>query len=440
MAEQKQLDLLKQSVEVWNTWRTRRKKTFIDLTGANLNETNLNGANLHKANLSEAFLIGTDLSEANLSLATLSGATFRGVIVTETNDTKTFYRKTYVSRITTSKFTGTISRHADTWHVINSDANLINTNLRAANLSGVDLSEVNLSRADLQFADLSRTNLSEANLSGANLSEANLSGANLSEANLSGANLSGANLKEANFNGANLKEADFDSTIVGWTDFGNLDLRTVKGLETIQHQGPSTIGTDTLGKSEGNVPEIFLRGTGLSDTFITYVRSLVRSPIQYYTCFISYSSKDQDFVDRLYADLQHHDVLCWYAPEDLKIGEHFPERIEEAICRYDKLIVILSEHSIGSSWVEDEVRAAQDKEERFKREQQLTKTVLFPIKIDTAIDQATVQWAARLRRSRHIGNFIDWKQHDSYQKAFQRLLRDLQQAPTKDEPPHDRTP
>lgn len=34
-------------------------------------------------------------------------------------------------------------------------------------------------------------------------------------------------------------------------------------------------------------------------------------------------------------------------------------------------------------------------------------------------------WAASIRRTRHIGDFTRWKDHDAYQKAFERLLRDL---------------
>jgi hypothetical protein len=34
-------------------------------------------------------------------------------------------------------------------------------------------------------------------------------------------------------------------------------------------------------------------------------------------------------------------------------------------------------------------------------------------------------WAASLRRARHIGDFRAWKDHDEYQKSFERLLRDL---------------
>ncbi len=35
-------------------------------------------------------------------------------------------------------------------------------------------------------------------------------------------------------------------------------------------------------------------------------------------------------------------------------------------------------------------------------------------------------WAAKLRRSRNIGDFCSWKDHHAYQRAFKRVLRDLQ--------------
>jgi len=39
-------------------------------------------------------------------------------------------------------------------------------------------------------------------------------------------------------------------------------------------------------------------------------------------------------------------------------------------------------------------------------------------------------WPADIRRTRHIGDFTNWKDHEAYQKAFARLLRDLK-ADTK---------
>jgi hypothetical protein len=76
---------------------------------------------------------------------------------------------------------------------------------------------------------------------------------------------------------------------------------------------------------------------------ITYIRSLVGQPFQYYSCFISYSSHDEALAQRLHADLHDNGVRCWSAPEDLKIGDEFRPRIDESIQMYDRLLLILSE-------------------------------------------------------------------------------------------------
>src|SRR6266536_1385259 len=261
----------------------------------------------------------------------------------------------------------------------------------------IELSETILSGADLSEAILIGANLIGANLIGANLVFANLSGADLTEADLSGTDLTRADLNNANLRGAKLSRADLTGANIGETIFGNIDLRATRGLETVTHDAPSTIGTDTLLRSEGDIPETFLRQAGLSDTFITYVRSLAQNPREYYTCFISYSSQDQEFAERLYTDLQRKDIRCWFAPEDLKIGDEFRRRLDDSIRIYDKLLVILSQHSIDSSWVEYEVKKA------LKKEQDQGKPALFPIALDEAIKDAPDAWAAAIRRKRHIG-------------------------------------
>jgi len=49
----------------------------------------------------------------------------------------------------------------------------------------------------------------------------------------------------------------------------------------------------------------------------------------------------------------------------------------------------------------------------------------LPIRLDDAVRETDQAWASNLRRTRHIGDFHAWKDHDSYQKSFERLLRDL---------------
>lgn len=222
------------------------------------------------------------------------------------------------------------------------------------------------------------------------------------------------NLTRADLTGANFRSATVERCI-----FADVDVSEVKGLDTVKHRAPSSIGIDTFYRSNGNIPEAFLREAGVPDTFIIYARSLVGQSIQFYSCFISYSSKDQEFTQRLHADLQAKHLRVWFAPEDLKIGDRFQERIEESIRLYDKVTIVLSAASVQSRWVEREVNAAWERE---KRENPL---VLFPIRIDDAVMHAPQPWAADLRRQRHIGDFTRWKDHDAYQKAFKRLLRDL---------------
>jgi uncharacterized protein YjbI with pentapeptide repeats len=140
---------------------------------------------------------------------------------------------------------------------------------------------------------------------------------------------------------------------------------------------------------------------------------------EFYSCFISYSSKDAAFASRLHTELEKNGVRCWYAPEDIKIGEEFRQTIDDAIREYDKLLLVLSEHSVRSSWVQDEVEACLEREGRQQRQ------VLFPIRLDDAVARTRQAWAATIRRRRQIGNFTRWRDQAAYDEAFQRLLRDL---------------
>jgi hypothetical protein len=64
-------------------------------------------------------------------------------------------------------------------------------------------------------------------------------------------------------------------------------------------------------------------------------------------------------------------------------------------------MIVLFNASVKSRWVEREVHAALEREDRENR------TVLFPIRIDEAAMEAPQPWAAEIRRTRHIGDFRD---------------------------------
>jgi uncharacterized protein YjbI with pentapeptide repeats len=300
-------------------------------------------------------------------------------------------------------------------------------------LGRLDLSNVRLGFTDLRYATLEGANLHRADLSAANLRHANLNGARLTDADLVGTDLSfatlrGAILLGANLSGATVKGADFHDALVG-TDFGAIDLSEAVGLEQVHHEAPSTIGIDTIYKSRGKIPEGFLRGCGVPESFITQMESLVNAEdgIQFYSCFISYSAKDDEFVRFLHRRMRDEHLRVWFAPEDIQGGKKLHEQIEAAIRVYDKLLIVLSEASLKSEWVMTEIRRAR------KHERQSGKRKLFPVRL---VDFAMLRnWecfdadggkdlAIELREY-FIPDFSNWKDHDRFDVAFSRLLHDL---------------
>ena len=322
------------------------------------------------------------------------------------------------------------------WRVANPEAlvdlryaNLVHADLRdidlnKANLNGAILNEANLERAKFRTAQMNGASLCKTNLKKADLHGVRFRGANLSEAILIGANLADAYLYETILDGANLQGAHVTGTV-----FGDVDLSKVKKLDAITHFGPSTISIDTFYKSAGNIPEIFLRGCGVPDDFIAFSQSHFRpqQAIQFYSCFISYSTKDDEFAQKLYSRMRDEHLRVWFAPEEVKGGQKLFDQIERAIQSHDRLLLVLSEHSMQSEWVTTEIRNARRIEVNEKRRK------LFPIRLVEfdalakwkCFDGDTGKDLAVEIREYYIPDFSNWRDDTAFETAFNRLLQDL---------------
>lgn len=297
------------------------------------------------------------------------------------------------------------------------DAALQGADLRSSKLRGASLVDANLEGAVLSGADLSGAWLMGANLRGADLTGAHLGEVRFSWADLTGANLSGAELANAVLEETILVDANLDGAFVDSTVFARTQLSPGR-LIGIVHAGPSSLDHGTIERS-GMLPVEFLRGCGLPDHLIGHYAATYDRPIKTYSCFISYSTRQQALASRLHADLDARGIRNWLATEDLKIGDRFRQVIHDQIRLHDKLLLVLSRDSIASPWVEREVLSALELEDRTRR------SVLFPISVDRAFETASVQWAAEVRASRHVGDFRGWGRPTAYAAAFDRLLRDL---------------
>ncbi|HZI56212.1 MAG TPA: toll/interleukin-1 receptor domain-containing protein, partial [Verrucomicrobiae bacterium] len=153
----------------------------------------------------------------------------------------------------------------------------------------------------------------------------------------------------------------------------------------------------------------------------------------FYSCFISYSSKGQPFAERLHADLQNKGVRCWFAPHDGQGGRKLHEQIDQAIRVHEKLLLILSPDSMKSEWVKTEIRKAA------KRQKQEKRDVLFPVALVSfkklrkweCFDSDLGKDLGAEIREYLIPDFSRWKEHDFYQIAFAKLLRDLRSGKTR---------
>jgi hypothetical protein len=327
--------------------------------------------------------------------------------------------------------------------------------LERADLAHLDLERANFHDANLAFANLSGCNLVECRLQNCNLKEADLDGAKVRFADLSNATLDNSRLSDADFTGSTLRNArlchtrlfetnlsnavldgcDFEGAYLGMTLLGDVDLSSAKHLERVMSWGPSILSVGTLVISGGKIPESFLRGCGVPDALIAYLPSLLGSQnaIQFYSCFISYSHKDEEFCKRVHSRMRDEHLRVWYAPEDMPGGKKLHEEIEHAIRLHDKLLLVLSEQSMESEWVKTEIAHAR------RREKREGKQVLFPIRLVSydrikewkAFDADTGTDMAREIREYYIPDFSNWKEHDAFEQAFVRLLKDLKASVAK---------
>jgi hypothetical protein len=295
-------------------------------------------------------------------------------------------------------------------------------NFNGMDLAGMDLRGANLSEADLRNSNLSESNLERANLRKANLGKTNLNGANLDSANLSGATLNKATLVGANLSGAHFSRTNLSEVTLGDTILARVDLRNAKGLTQIRHWSPSRVVLHTVQLPQDESALHFLRGTGVPEEWVTLYSAMMMSPIQYHSCFLCYDRRDETLARRLHADLQDQGVRCWFKPKmlDEEIEQHF--QINNHLHLQEKKLLLLSQYSLNSSWVIEEIRQALEKEMRQQR------PILFLVCVDRSVLEMAQVWAAKMRRACYTANFTEWANPQVYQRIFERLLQDLRRA------------
>lgn len=122
--------------------------------------------------------------------------------------------------------------------------------------------------------------------------------------------------------------------------------------------------------------------------------------------FLSYSSVDREFANRIAELLRRHYVPVWHSPTSIAGGQHWHDEIGDALERCDWFVILLSPDSVKSVWVKRELVFALEEKRYNKR--------IVPV-VFRACNYRQLSWTLS---SRQLVDFIE-----DFDSGYRALLR-----------------
>lgn len=125
--------------------------------------------------------------------------------------------------------------------------------------------------------------------------------------------------------------------------------------------------------------------------------------------FVSHNWADKPFARKLAGDLECHGVRVWIDEGEIKVGDSLIQKIRDGIDDVEYVVVILSQASINSPWVQSEIDVAMNQQINEKR------VKVLPI----------------MREKVDIPGFLlgklyaDFTNEDDYERSFEILVRSI---------------
>ncbi len=118
-----------------------------------------------------------------------------------------------------------------------------------------------------------------------------------------------------------------------------------------------------------------------------------------YDVFISYASHDRAFAERIAEELKSKGHQIWYDDWEVLVGHDVVDRVYEGIRDSRFLLVLLSEKSVKSRWVQQEINAARI------REIESGATIVLPVIIEANAKQLIPESLKTKRYADAAANF-----------------------------------
>ena len=361
MANQEQLEILKQGVKIWNKWREQNSKAEIDLSnadfsGANLTAFNFRNANLIGANFINANFNKTNLRDADLKKANLSNAKIIGSYL--------FNAKLNNTRLSDAKIRNTFLVNADLSGALLNGTAFIDTNFNHTNLSGAYLDSTIFARVDLSNSyGFDKINHRSSSLISTETFQ--LSQSEIPEAFLRGCGLSDWEIESAKLYKPGLSNQEINNIV-----YKIFDLRASQSIQV--------------------------------------------SPL-----FISYSHADTPFIEKLEAYLLGKGIRFWRDIHDATAGR-LETQIDRAMRQNPSVLLVLSKNSTTSDWVEHEALLARQLEKEIGKDvlcpialDDSWKTAKWPARLMEQIKEY------------NILDYSKWTDNNSFLQVFNKMLSGL---------------
>ena len=114
--------------------------------------------------------------------------------------------------------------------------------------------------------------------------------------------------------------------------------------------------------------------------------------------FISYSSKNSAAAQAICHQLEDNNIKCWMAPRDIPVGAKYASVITQAIKECKAVVLVFSEYSAISPWVESEINIAFS-----------NRKPIVPYKIDTTPLENYDEFYLMLNNRHWIEAYPDFK-------------------------------
>ena len=177
------------------------------------------------------------------------------------------------------------------------------------------------------------------------------------------------------------------------------------------------IGLDSLARSRGKVPPIFLRQAGVAEPLIAVQEQMRHSSEIHPRVLVVSSVDDTDLAKRIFSDLNAAGVPCWALAADDEQGLRNDPEFLQRTYYYDRLVLICSAQSLENPHVFRLFGSL------VKNGDSGAETALTLAADDLVYDRQDALCAAL--RGLTIVDFRGWAKDSEYVKQFSELLAAL---------------